>query len=149
MYKHLLIASDGSELAGKALTHGLELAQSLGARVTVLTASAPFPMPGYGTVPAATLIEAYEKATTENAERILSAAGEAAKKLGVICETIHARAREPAEVIVDTAQSKACDLIVMASHGYHAVKRLLLGSVAIEVLAHSKVPVLIFRNQTT
>ncbi len=149
MYKHILIASDGSELADEALTHGLKLAQSLGARVTVLTASAPFPMPGYGTMPAATLIKAHERATTDSATRILSAAGKSAEKLHVTCETIHAKAREPAEAIVDTAQSEACDLIVMASHGYHAVKRLLLGSVAIEVLTHSKVPVLIFRGPTT
>jgi nucleotide-binding universal stress UspA family protein len=106
-------------------------------------------MPGYGTVPTATLIEAHEKATTENARRILSAAGDAAKKLGVSCETIHATARQPAEAIVDTAQSKVCDLIVMGSHGYHAAKRLLLGSVAIEVLTHCKIPVLIFRNQSS
>jgi nucleotide-binding universal stress UspA family protein len=146
MYKHILIASDGSELAGKALTHGLELARSIGARVTILTATAPFPMPGYGTMPAATLIEAHEKATTENAARILSSAGEAAKKLGVACDTLHAKGREPAEAIVDTAQSRACNLIVMASHGYHGVKRVLLGSVAIEVLTHSKVPVLVYRG---
>jgi nucleotide-binding universal stress UspA family protein len=146
MYQHILIATDGSELAGKALAQGLELAQALRARVTVLTATAPFPMPGYGTVPAPALIEAHEKATTEHAARVLAAARETAKKLAVACDTLHAKGREPAEAIADTAQSKACDLIVMASHGYHGVKRVFLGSVAIEVLTHSKVPVLVARG---
>ena len=47
MYKHILIATDGSELAGKAQAQGLELARALKAQVTVLTVTAPFPMPSY------------------------------------------------------------------------------------------------------
>jgi nucleotide-binding universal stress UspA family protein len=145
MYKHILIATDGSELAGKAQVEGLALAQALKARVTVLTVTPPFPMPGYGTMPAESLIEAHKKATSESASRILSSAKAAAKALGVPCEALHVTHEEAAEVIVETAKSKGCDLIVMASHGYHGVKRVLLGSVAMKVLTHGKTPVLICR----
>jgi nucleotide-binding universal stress UspA family protein len=145
MYKHILIATDGSELAAKAQAQGLELARALKAQVTVLTVTAPFPMPGYGTIPAEGLVEAHEKATKEGAARILASATAAAKALGLACETLHVKNEEPAQVIVDTAQSKGCDLVVMASHGYRGVKRVLLGSVAVKVLTHSKTPVLICR----
>ena len=145
MYKHILIATDGSELAGKAQVEGLALAQALKARVTVLTVTPPFPMPGYGTMPAESLIEAHKKATPENAARIISGAKAAAAALGVSCDAIQVQHEEPAETIVETAQSKRCDLIVMASHGYHGVKRMLLGSVAMKVLTHGKTPVLICR----
>ena len=102
-------------------------------------------MPGYGTIPAESLVEAHERATAESAKRILSAAKAAATALGLPCDTLHVKHEEPAQVIVDMAQSKGCDLIVMASHGYRGVKRVLLGSVAVKVLTHSKTPVLICR----
>jgi nucleotide-binding universal stress UspA family protein len=145
MYKHILIATDGSELANKAQAQGLELAGALKAQVTVLTVTAPFPMPGYGTIPSEGLIEAYTKATRDSAASIVSAAKAAAAAVGVPCEALHLTQEEPAEAIVDTAQSKGCDLIVMASHGYRGVKRVLLGSVATKVLTHGKTPVLICR----
>jgi len=145
MFKHILVATDGSELANMALTKGLELAQVVGARVTVLTVTSPFPMPSYGNIPTRPLIEAYEKAVTENTERILTQAKDAAHKLGIACERLHVTNDNTAEGIMNTAKSKGCDLIVMASHGYRGVKRLLLGSIATKVLTLSELPVLICR----
>jgi nucleotide-binding universal stress UspA family protein len=102
-------------------------------------------MPAYGTLPAGPLIEAYEKATAESAGRILAAASDAAKTHGITCEAIHAKDEDAAGAIVGTAQSKGCDLIVMGSHGYRGVTRLLLGSIAMKVLTLSNTPVLICR----
>ena len=51
----------------------------------------------------------------------------------------------PFELIIQTAQDKGCDLIVMASHGRRGVRGLLLGSETHKVLTHSKIPVLVFR----
>ena len=42
MYRHILIPTDGSELAGRAVRHGLALAKTVGARVTALTVEASF-----------------------------------------------------------------------------------------------------------
>jgi len=42
MYRNVLIATDGSELAQKALDHGMAMAQAINARVTVVTVSKPF-----------------------------------------------------------------------------------------------------------
>ncbi len=148
MYKTILISTDGSELAGKAVANGLALAKSLGASVVAVTVTEPWPP----TEMASEIergephpIENFEKAMAGWADEILDSVSTKAKEAGVACETIHVADRHPADGIAETADRKGCDLIVMASHGRRGVKRLLLGSVAAEVLAHSKVPVLVYR----
>jgi nucleotide-binding universal stress UspA family protein len=144
MYKHILIATDGSDLAGKAVTSGLELARHLKAKVTAVTASEPWSAMVTGEAAFAFPIEEYEKSAAENAARILSAVSEAAKKRDVPCETVHVN-DFPAEAIIDTAKTKGCDLIVMSSHGRRGIARVLLGSQANRVLTLSTIPVLVCR----
>ncbi len=71
--------------------------------------------------------------------------GATAKEQGVDCQLIHVADKHPGEGILGAAKDTGADLIVMASHGYRGVNRLLLGSQANEVVTHSKVPVLILR----
>lgn len=144
MYKHILIATDGSELAEKGVQAGLELAQALKAKVTAVSATEPWTamMPSDGGV--AFPVEEYEKAGAESAARILSAVGATASKQGVRCETVHVNGF-PADAIVETAKTRECDLIVMASHGRRGLSKLLLGSQATRVLTLSTVPVLVCR----
>jgi nucleotide-binding universal stress UspA family protein len=145
MYKRILIATDGSELAAKAVSTGLALAKALAAQVVVVTASEPWTAMTNGAGFAFNFpIEDYEKAAVERAELILSTALTEAQQAGVACETMHVNAF-PAEGILATAKAKDCDLIVMASHGRRGVARLLLGSQAVEVLTLSPVPVLVCR----
>jgi nucleotide-binding universal stress UspA family protein len=145
MYKHILIATDGSELAGKAVAAGLELASRIGAKVTAVTATEPWSTMTLGEPAALAFpIEDYEKGAAENARRILSVVEEAAKQWKVACETVHA-SDFPAEAIIETAKTKGCDLIVMASHGRRGMARMLLGSQAVAVLTHSTIPVLVCR----
>jgi nucleotide-binding universal stress UspA family protein len=59
---------------------------------------------------------------------------------------MHVRNTRSASGIVEAARQTGCDLIVMGSHGYGAIGRVLLGSVATEVLTLSPVPVLIFKS---
>lgn len=144
MYKHLLIATDGSELAGKAVTAGLQLAKALGAKVTAVTVTEAWAamVPGEGAF--VFPVEEYEKAAAQNAARILADVAAQAQKVGVVCDTVHVT-EFPAEGIILTAKDKGCDLIVMASHGRRGLSRVLLGSQAVRVLTHSTVPVLICR----
>jgi nucleotide-binding universal stress UspA family protein len=148
MYKHILIATDGSELAGRAVAHGLALAKDVGARVTLVTVTQPWSpfaiapedrqgKPGW--------LFQFEDMVAASAKAVLDAAAQKAKTVGVACELVHLPDQHPAEGIVAIAEEKGCDLIVMASHGRRAVGRLLLGSQVSEVLAHSKVPALIVR----
>jgi nucleotide-binding universal stress UspA family protein len=143
MYKHILIATEGSELVEKAVKQGLELAKSLGATVTAVTVTEPWPIAVAGGVMVANPIPEYEKAVAQEADKILTAVGERARKLGVSCATVHVPDRYPAEGIIEQAKAKSCDLIVMASHGRRGIAKLVLGSQATRVLAHSTVPVLI------
>ncbi|MCC7250767.1 universal stress protein [Hyphomicrobium sp.] len=145
MFKHILIATDGSELAQKAVDQGLELAKALDAKVTAVTVTEPL----MGITPSqaemAFPIQEYERRLSENATRILSAAATSAERIGLTCATYHVVGKAPAEGILDTANERNCDLIVMASHGWRGLTRLLLGSQAHNVVTHSKVPVLICR----
>jgi nucleotide-binding universal stress UspA family protein len=145
MYKRLLIASDGSELAGKAVTSGLALAKQLGAEVVVVTATEPWSAMTNGEGFAFNFpIEEYEKATADHAEQVLAKVRADAQAMAIECETVHVR-DFPAEAILATAKDKNCDLIVMASHGRRGVARLLLGSQASRVVTLSTIPVLVCR----
>ena len=68
-----------------------------------------------------------------------------AKEAHVTCDTVSVVSDRPYEEIVKSALQKRCDLIIMASHGRRGVKGILLGSETQKVLAHSTVPVLVYR----
>lgn len=145
MYKQILIATDGSELAGKALDHGLRLAKTVGAKVTIVNVTEPFPVVLSDDAMIVPPIEEYEDAVAEAAKKILSAASDQAAKAGVSASVRQEKDQFAAEGIIKAAGEVGADLIVMASHGRRGISKLLLGSQATEVLTHSKVPVLICR----
>jgi nucleotide-binding universal stress UspA family protein len=148
MYNHLLIATDGSELATKALKHGLELAKREGAEVTVVTVTepwSPLEMAQKAREHRPNPVAEFEAIAAEAADRILRAAAERASELGVGCECLHVSDRHPAEGIINTAKAKGSDLIVMGSHGRRGFSRVLLGSQSYEVLTLCTVPALVVR----
>jgi len=145
MYKHLLIATDGSELAQRAVTQGCELAKALGSKATIVTVTEPWRMVAPAEVAVVYPIEDYEKAAASNASKILADAASAAAKVGITCETVHIKDEFPAEGIVQAAQARACDLIVMASHGHRGLVEFVLGSQAHRVVTTCAVSVLICR----
>ena len=145
MYKHIMIATDGSELAGMAVSTGLALAKELKAKVTAVTVSEPWTALVTGEMALGFPYQEYEKGAAESAARILAAVTETAKSSGVDCATVYVADRFAAEAIVECARDKGCDLIVMASHGRRGLSKLLLGSETTRVLTHSSVPVLVCR----
>ena len=145
MYKHILIASDGSELAGRAVEQGLTLAKTLGSKVTAVTVTEPWTAAVSGEWAVAFPVEEYEKAAAANAKKILDTVSETAARLGVACETVHVKDQFAAEGIVEEAKSRNCDLIVMGSHGRRGFAKFVLGSQATRVLTHSTTPMLICR----
>lgn len=149
MYHHILISTDGSEVAQKGVDHGLTLAKALGAKVTVITVTDPYPYQmsaaGVGWVPGPNEIALFQEGQAEYAKKLLAKVAEAGKKLDLGVETLHVPDARPAEAILDTAAAEGCSLIVMGSHGRRGIGRLLLGSQTSEVLAHSPLPVLVVR----
>ncbi len=146
MYKHILIAFDGSELSEKALRQGIQLAKAVGAKVTALYVTMPWAAVAVGEVAIMFPPEEYETNAAKAANEQLKRATEAARAEDVACETIHASESQPYKAIVDTAATKGCDLIVMGSHGRRGISGLLLGSVAMKTLTHTHVPVLVYRE---
>jgi nucleotide-binding universal stress UspA family protein len=144
MYSNILIATDGSELAGKAVQHGIALAKLVGAKATVLTVSPPFRTFTTDTQMIEDLSARYRERMQQHAEKILATVADTAQVAGVTCETVHYHAH-PYQAIIDTAASKGCDLIVMASHGRHGLAAIVLGSETVKVLTHSQIPVLVCR----
>ena len=145
MYKHLLIATDGSDLAKKAVDQAFALAKAIGATVTVVTVTEPWASVAYGEMAYGFPIEEYDKKAAETANETLAAVIDAGKKAGVSCDGFHVKDQYPAEGIIAAAKEKGCDLIVMASHGRRGLSRLMLGSQANRVVTLSTVPVLICR----
>jgi nucleotide-binding universal stress UspA family protein len=138
MYTHILIPTDGSELAGKAVQHGVALAKRIGAKVTMLTV-----LPPHSITTDRQMMEIRKAHWEEHAEKILGAV--ATQAAGVACETIQVEHDHPYQAIIDTADSKGCDLIVMASHGRRGISAIVLGSETVKVLTHCKIPVLVYR----
>jgi len=147
MYKQILIATDGSELADKGLEHGLRVAAATGAEATIVTVTEPWQAIDAGQVwgGSAALLEEYRAHAAEAAKKILAAAAERASALGVRHETVYVDNAYPGEAILATAKERGADLIVMATHGRRGLNRLLLGSQAISVITHSTIPVLVVR----
>ncbi len=143
MYKHILVATDGSELAGKAVAAALQLAKILSAKVTAVTVTEPWRGRVTGEAAFGLPSSDFGKMADEQSAHVLAGVQEAAAKAGVTCTGIHIKDHYPADGILQAAKDGGCDLIVMASHGRRGLERLLLGSETVRVLTHAAVPVLI------
>jgi nucleotide-binding universal stress UspA family protein len=147
MFKHILIPTDGSEIAEKAVNAGIALAAEIGARVTGYHAQEPVPVHIYGEgyVANKKMAAEFERRAGEFAARTLEKIEAAAKAAGVPFKALVTKSAVPYRGIIDAAEKQGCDVIAIGSHGHRGLSRLLLGSVTQEVLTHSKIPVLVFR----
>jgi nucleotide-binding universal stress UspA family protein len=145
MFNHLLIATDGSPLSERAVVAGIELAKRVGARITAVHVSPRFHVLTYRSEMLEETRSEYERDTQIHAEKYLDFVAKAAQASQVRCDTLRKQSDNVAQSIVDAAQSNACDLIVMASHGRSGAARILLGSETQRVLVHSTIPVLVCR----
>jgi nucleotide-binding universal stress UspA family protein len=146
MFKHILLGTDGSAASEHAATLAVGLARTHHAKLTALYVVDPYPYLGIGeTNPMG--FQAYMAAAQQHA-------AQAHAKVEALCK----RAEPPVELevrlvedvtamrgIVDMAQETHADLVVVGSHGRTGISRLMLGSVAAQVVAHSPVPVLVAR----
>ncbi|HEX8011088.1 MAG TPA: universal stress protein [Casimicrobiaceae bacterium] len=145
MFKHLLIATDGSRLSEDAARSAIALAKSLGARVTAMTASLPYRIFTAEYVMVSDTEDAYNQECRNRAEQYLAAIKKAAQAAGVPCDEVHTFNEQAHAAIIETAEQRGCDLICMASHGRSGLTALVVGSVTMKVLTHSRIPVLVWR----
>ena len=149
MYKNILIATDGSELAEKAVQHGLSLAKEQNSKVIIVTVTEPWSLlemtahiesAGWENP-----VEEYQNVEAAAANKVLTSATDLAENSGIDYKTQHVKDNHPAEGIIEAANSNKSDLIIMASHGRRGLKKALLGSIANEVISRASVPVPIYR----
>ena len=147
MFKHILIPTDGSPVSAKAVKAGLEFAKQAGAKVTGFYAVEALPahLYGEGYVADRQMIAEFEKRHRANAKKHVAALARAAAKAGVPFQPMVETARTPYEGIVEAAQKRNCDLVLMASNGRRGLARFAVGSVTDKVIQLSKVPVLVYR----
>lgn len=145
MFKHLLIATDGTPLSRHAVEQGIALAQSLGARTTLLHVepeySAAVCRPGVR----GETHEEFLARCSAHAESVLGGFREAARQAGVACATRFAIDDRPHSAIVHAAEENGCDLIVMASRVRCDEPGCSTHSQTQKVMVESGVPLLVFR----
>ena len=146
MFQHILVATDGSELADRAVSTALRLAGEQGARVTTLMV-----VPDYTTHE---VLEVVLRNRPEFDELREALAAEGRRRLdevvrrhpeGSRTERVVAVSDDPHLAIVQTADRLICDLIVVGSHGHGALRSMLIGSQTTKLLPLSKIPVLIVK----
>ena len=145
MFKNILIATDGSDLAAKAVEQGVLFPKEIGAGITALTITKPFNVLSLAPSELGYTPIEYKKYAEEYAEKVLDTVAAAAKSAGIDCETLHIEHEHVYQAIIDAAAARKCDLIVMASHGRRGVSAVVLGSETVKVLTHSKIPILVYR----
>lgn len=145
MFKHILMPTDGSAHSERAIERGIELAKLCGAKITGIHVMQDLAMMvgPEGLLPT-DLDEGMEQRERERATGFLGFVERAAKAAGVPCDTIIAKGR-PYDAIVDAANERGCDLIVMTSRSRKGLASLIMGSEANRVLHRSSIPVLTFR----
>ena len=144
MYAHILIATDGSDHAGRGAELGLRLARSLNARVTAVSVIPPWAKAaGYDAIWYTDTL--YKERAHATADHHLQAVRQAAKENGVAIETAVVEHEQLHQGILEAASKFGCDLVVMGSHGRSGMQALLLGSVTSKLLTHSTLPVLVCR----
>ena len=145
MYTHLLVPVDGSELSERAAQASLELARKLGARITGFVVE---PLPPLPTMAANVTVyqrdsEAHQARTEAHANEVLARFAAQAAEAGVPFHGKFQRTDAVDDAIVKAAGEFGCDLVVMVTHGRGAFGELLFGSHTKNVLARSKLPLLV------
>ncbi|MEA2153877.1 MAG: hypothetical protein QOE11_17 [Solirubrobacteraceae bacterium] len=145
MFSSIVVGTDGSDTATQAVRQAIELARSVGARIELVSAYEPV-----------TDVRLRETISVpedlhwminprEDVEATLEAAAREIRAAGVQVE-VFARQGDPADAILDVAEERGSDLIVVGNKGMTGAKRFLLGSVPNKVSHHAPCSVLIIRT---
>ena len=149
MYKHLVVAIDGSNTSLKALRHAVEIADNIGSKITLVNIANPTEY--MALAPEFLQEDSYEATALANAENVLNKAEALAKSLGATQIQRHITvsvkgARDMAQQLVDYAAQNSADLLVLGTHGRTGLMHLLMGSFAETVMRQTTLPLLIIRG---
>jgi nucleotide-binding universal stress UspA family protein len=146
MFSAIVVGTDGSETAGKAVARATQLAAEVGARLMIVSAFEPVSdarlQDEAARVPADLQWMVNPR---EDVDATLKEAAEGAAERGLDVETF-ARQGDAADAILDVAEEQRADLIVVGNKGMTGAKRFLLGSVPNRISHHAPCSVLIIRT---
>ena len=147
MYESIVVGTDGSETASRAVEQAIDLARAVGARLELVSAYEPVPRERIREEArqAPEDLEAWTFNPREDVEEVLRVAANAAQGAGVQVN-IHARQGDPADALLDVAEEQGASLIIVGNKGMTGAKRFLLGSVPDKVSHHASCSVLIVRT---
>lgn len=145
MYKQILVATDGSAPAARALDEAIELARGQNAKLRIVhVVEEGLVLPAE--IPSANLAEVEQKLRADG-ESLLRAAVARARDAGVDAETalVEEMGWRSGPAIIEQAGKWPADLIVCGTHGRRGISRMLLGSDSEYIVRHTPVPVLLLR----
>ena len=153
MYKKILVPLDGSELAECALNHVKKMFKGCpGAEVVLINAvvtELPWREINPGEIGRAPAFDfnAYRQTFLDKSSKYLANVQSRLVSEGIKTQTETLDSNSPSSTITDYAHKRGVDLIVIATHGYTGMKKMMLGSTALKVLHESNVPVLLIRPE--
>ena len=147
MFKRILIPTDGSKVADKAVKAGIRFAREIGAKVVGYYAIEAVQAYYYseGAIVDGRLIAELELQSKAAGEKTLAAMAKLARAGRVRFDSLCNKPSTAYDGIIAAARRKRCDAIFMASHGRSGLAKMVMGSVTQKVLVHSKTPVLVYR----
>jgi len=145
-FKSIVVGTDGSETAREAVRQATALAKALGASIELVSAFEPIPSQRLRRRPRDVPPDVeWTVNPREDVEATLQEASAAVGAAGVPV-TSYAREGDPADAILDVAEERGAELIVVGNKGMTGAKRFLLGSVPNRVSHHAPCSVLIIRT---
>ena len=124
MFRNILIPADGSDLAAKAVEQGVLFAKEIGAKITAMTVTEPFELVSVSQIQLEYTPIEYQKYSKAHAEKVLGIVSDAAKLAGVVCDTLHVEHEQVYQAIIEAAEARRCDLIVMPHTGVVVFRQL-------------------------
>lgn len=145
MFQHILVPIDGSPNSNQAIEKAAAMARAFHSAVTVVCVIDLYAFAGLG-VDAAYGQAEYLSAATAEANLAIDSARQLFEASGMAVTASVLEGQVIYQTILDAAESAQADLIVMGSHGRKGLQKLVLGSVAAQVLSHTHLPVMIVRD---
>jgi nucleotide-binding universal stress UspA family protein/hemerythrin-like domain-containing protein len=143
MFKHALVPIDGSTLATELIRQAVLFARSVGAKLTFFHAQEDYGSSSVAALERVMWPTMYNEKLGGDARAVLAKAAVVAREAGVEHDTLTVTSDRPYEAILQAAENRRCDIIVIASHGKHGLRGLVLGSQTQNVLQRANLPVLV------
>jgi len=145
MFSTIVVGTDGSDTAAQAVRQAVDVASALGANLELVTAYAPVSEQRLRAERREAPADVRATNPRQEVESSLAEAAEEARAAGVGVTT-HARQGDPADAIIEVAEERKADLVIVGNKGMTGAKRFLLGSVPNKVSHHAPCSVLIVRT---